>query len=65
MNGYELAGHRAVYRWSGLVGWAFLPSTKPRTRRAALYLAKLAINAEWHALAVRQFMGFPPPRGVR
>ena len=65
MNGYETAANRAVTRWSGLVAWAFSSSTKPRTRRAALYLAKLAINAEWQALAVRQFMGFAPPRGVR
>lgn len=65
MNGYETAADRAVTRWSGLVAWAFSPSTKPRSRRAALYLAKLAINAEWQALALRHFLGFAPPRRVR
>ena len=65
MNAYEAAGHRAVTRWSGLVAWAFSSTTKPRTRKAALYLAKLAINAEWQALALRQFLGFHAPRRAR
>lgn len=63
-DAWESAYRRGLMRWRSAVRWAFVGAAKPRRKRAALRLVKLAARAEAAAVEVRYHLGMPvPPSG--